>query len=158
VNEHDERFPRGERGVQGEDGMQGEKGDRGERGMQGLRGLPTATRRAIVFLFLLAVFFGAFNAFWNSHNVGRAAAAQRAEQRQFEAGQRASQAAARQAQLKASVPVCMALLKLSEIHGSHGTTSATYGIHLETGLKNVYKSSGCPKVLELAGTPAPTTP
>jgi len=154
TSEHDERLPRGPQGIQGYQGVQGEQGKRGEPGIQGLRGLPAATRRAIVFLFALAVFFGVFNAFWISHDVNRGATAQRAEQARYEAGQRADARAAAAAQLKGSVPVCMALRKLAGVHGTHGTSSATYGANLEVALRLVYKSSGCPKVLALTAPPA----
>ena len=142
-NERDERLPHGPQGVQGYQGVQGKQGKRGEPGIQGLRGLPAATRRAIVFLFALAVFFGVFNAFWISHDVNRGATAQRADAR-----------AAAAAQLKGSVPVCMALLRLSRVHGSHGD-GATFGVNLEAALKAVYKSTGCPKVLALTARPSP---
>ena len=153
-NERDERLPHGPQGIQGYQGVQGKQGKRGEPGIQGLRGLPAATRRAIVFLFALAVFFGVFNAFWISHDVNRGATAQRAEQARYEAGQRADARAAAAAQLKGSVPVCMALLRLSRVHGSHGD-GATFGVNLEAALKAVYKSTGCPKVLALTARPSP---
>lgn len=102
----------------------------------------------------LVLIVGAGNLWATQDEVRGGQAAQRAEQARYEAGQRADAQAAKAAQVKSSVPVCMALLKLSQVHGSHGTSSATYGLHLEAALQRVYKTSGCPAVLALAGTPA----
>lgn len=96
---------------------------------------------------------------WATHDQTDAGiAAQRAEQQRYEHGQQVDAARARQAQVKGAVPVCMALLKLSEVRGSHGTTSATYGIHLETAFQGVYRASGCPKILATVTPPAAASP
>lgn len=56
----------------GDPGAKGDKGDRGERGQQGL---PSAMRRAIVYLFVVALAMSGANLLWTSHevNVGHAA-------------------------------------------------------------------------------------
>ena len=55
--------------ARGEQGVQGEHGDQGERGEQGKRGEPLsrAVRRALIYLFTVAVAIGVANLFWTSH-------------------------------------------------------------------------------------------
>lgn len=60
-----------------------------------------------------------------------------------------------QASIQGSVPVCVAFKKLSDVQGSHGTTSATYGEHLEGALKSVYASTHCDLLLRLVREKAP---
>jgi hypothetical protein len=68
MSEDGGRIPAGPRG------QQGERGERGERGLSRLQG------RAVVVLFLLAVFPGAAGWFWWVHQADVNAAAQRQEQ------------------------------------------------------------------------------
>lgn len=107
--------------------------------------------RLVVFLLLLVLIACGGNWLSNRDQIQRSNAQQRMEQRRFEQGQAHDAALAKQAQLKAAIPTCLALRKLSRIKGSHGTSNATFGINLEAGLQQVYASSGCPKVLALTG-------
>lgn len=114
----------------------GPKGDKGEPGEEGKRGLSWLQGRAVVFLFALAALSGAGNLFWTAHEVNSAAAAQRHVQ-----------AVAAAAQAKAAIPVCVALLNLSKVQGSHGDTGATYGANLQVAFRRVYDSTQCPRIM-----------
>jgi hypothetical protein len=54
------------------------------------------------------------------------------------------------AELASALRECAALQGLAEIGGSHNA-SATYGYHLEVGIANVYRNSGCPQLLAKYG-------
>lgn len=108
-------------------------------------------RRGQNILIGLVLIVGAGNLLATRNQTEAGLAAQRAEQQRYEHGQQAAARQARQAAVKGAIPECMALLKLSRIRGSHGTSSATYGINLEAGFENVYLTSGCPKILAGAG-------
>lgn len=73
MSEQDERLARG---PQGETGRQGNQGNRGEHGTAGLS---RPVRRALVFLFALAVLLAAFGLFWINHAVNASQAAQRSQ-------------------------------------------------------------------------------
>ena len=55
-----------------------------------------------------------------------------------------------QAEVSSGLRECTALQGLAMIKGSH-IAAATYGYNLETGIKNVYQSSGCPDLLKQYG-------
>lgn len=59
-------------------------------------------------------------------------------------------AKAQAAELVSGLRECTALKGLADIKGSHNA-SATYGYHLEIGIKNVYQKSGCPQLLRQYG-------
>jgi len=132
--------------------LRASKGSRARRATAGRRE-HAASRWSVVFLFSFAVIFSGVNLFWTSHEAHRSAAAQRAEQQRYERGQRADQQRTRQASLKAAIPLCMALQKVAAVRGTHGTSSATYGQHLEAALGQLYRSSQCQKILVPARTP-----
>ena len=71
--------------VQGPQGPQGRRGSQGERGEQGTAGLSQSVRRALVFMFALAVILAASGLFWINHAVHDNQAAQ---QRQGQAIER----------------------------------------------------------------------
>lgn len=101
----------------------------------------------------LVLIVGAGNLLATHDEVRAGQEGQRAEQQRYEHGQQVAATQARQAAIKGAIPECMALLKLSLIRGTHGTSSATYGIHLEAGFRNVYVTSGCPKILAAVSPP-----
>jgi hypothetical protein len=79
------RHPRRNRGdpVSSEDderlaaqGPRGAQGNQGNRGEQGTAGLSSPVRRAVVFMFALAVLLAAFGLFWINHAVHDSQAAQ----------------------------------------------------------------------------------
>jgi hypothetical protein len=59
-------------------------------------------------------------------------------------------AKAQAAEIASGLRECGALKGLADIKGSHNA-SATYGYHLQIGIKNVYEKSGCPMLLKLYG-------
>lgn len=70
------RHPRRHRGHPVSPASQGPPGPQGERGTAGLSG---PVRRALVFLFALAVLLGALDLFWTAHQVDASKAAQRSQ-------------------------------------------------------------------------------
>jgi hypothetical protein len=64
TGEQDERLT-----VPGPRGPQGRQGNQGNRGEQGTSGLSRSVRRALVFMFGLAVILAAFGLFWINHAV-----------------------------------------------------------------------------------------
>ena len=58
-------------------GPRGPQGNQGNRGAHGASGLSRPVRRALVFLFALAVLLAAFGLFWINHAVHDSQAAQR---------------------------------------------------------------------------------
>jgi hypothetical protein len=68
--EGDERLPRGPQGKQGEQGVQGAQGRQGDI-------LSPAMRRALIYLFALAVLIGVGNLYWTARAQNSAQAAQR---------------------------------------------------------------------------------
>lgn len=78
--EQDERLavqgPQGPQGPQGRQGRPGNQGNQGSRGEQGTAGLSRSVRRALVFMFALAVVLAASALFWINHAVHDNQAAQ----------------------------------------------------------------------------------
>jgi hypothetical protein len=86
--EDDERLAA--RGPQGVPGRQGNQGNRGE---QGAAGLSRPVRRALVFMFGLAVALAAFGLFWINHAVHDSQAAIQASQHREQVAQQQAGAA-----------------------------------------------------------------
>lgn len=61
--------------------------------------------------------------------------------------ERQAKVRAARVQIASAIPTCRTLKSLAEIQGSHGTGSATYGAHLETGIKALYYKGTCPAIL-----------
>lgn len=59
------------------EGPRGRQGNQGNRGERGPAGLSRSVRRALVYLFALAVALAAANLFWTAHEVHAGQAAQR---------------------------------------------------------------------------------
>jgi len=93
--------PRGAQGSQGENGdgermvfqgPRGAQGNQGNRGEQGATGLSIPVRRAVVFMFALAVILAVFGLFWINHAVhGSQAAIQASYVSEQQAQKRAAQ-------------------------------------------------------------------
>jgi hypothetical protein len=79
VNEKDERLT-----ALGPRGPQGRQGNQGNRGEQGTTGLSAPVRRALVFMFALAVVLAAFGLFWINHAVHDSQAAQQRQGQMIE--------------------------------------------------------------------------
>lgn len=106
VSERDERMA-----------VQGPRGQQGEQGERGAAGLSRPVRRALVFLFALAVTLAAFGLFWINHAVhGSQAAIQAAQEREQLAAQRAGQ------QIEAKL--CATLGKLAALQPPAGSAAA----------------------------------
>ena len=69
-------------------GPRGAQGNQGNRGEQGAAGLSSPVRRALVFMFALAVLLGALDLFWTAHEVHASQAAVQAAQVREQAMQR----------------------------------------------------------------------
>ena len=54
------------------------------------------------------------------------------------------------AEVRSGLKECYALRGLASINGSH-TSDATYGQNLEGGIRNVYRNSGCPVMIQKYG-------
>ena len=68
-------------------GPRGPQGNQGNRGEQGKAGLSVPVRRALVFMFVLAVLLGGLSLFWTSHEVHASQAAIQAAQHREDAVQ-----------------------------------------------------------------------
>jgi hypothetical protein len=110
----------------GPQGATGKTGERGEAGMD------TKSRHAIVYLFLLAAALSATCILFTVGYVRWTSSHQHA------------------AQEKAAIPVCMALLHLSQVQGTHGDSGATYGQNLQAAFQQVYRATNCPHVMKAA--------
>ena len=70
------------------------------------------------------------------------------ENRHQHAQQARQAAATAKAEARAAVPLCMALLHLAQVQGTHGDSGATYGAHLEQVFGQVYNATSCPKLIK----------
>jgi hypothetical protein len=71
MGEQDERLA-----IPGPQGPRGVQGNQGNRGEQGATGLSRSVRRALVWLFALAVIMAGANLFWTAHEVHASRASQ----------------------------------------------------------------------------------
>lgn len=71
--------------------------------------------------------------------------------RQIEAARAAVLARQQQGQIAGALRECDALHGLAMVKGTHGTSGATYGAHLQAGFEDVYVASGCPALLQQYG-------
>ena len=123
----------GGRGVQGSQGGQGERGERGERGAPGLS---VAVRRALVFLFVLAMVFGMFNLLWDAR-----------QQAAFQSSQQREQAVQHQAGLALGEKLCVTFGRLAALKPPAGNPaknpSRAYDQELHATLDQLGTDLGC---------------
>jgi hypothetical protein len=99
--EEDERLA-----VQGPQGPRGSQGNQGNRGEKGASGLSVDVRRALVFLFALAVLMAGANLLWTAHEV-------HASQAAIQAGQHREQVSQQQAGAVLGRKLCTTFAKLA---------------------------------------------